>query len=198
MATPAATKRPRAKRKAPGRPSLTDTFTPDKQKKVLDAVRAGASMRAAAGQGGIAESTLRAVVGGDKRYVADFIEFIAAFELAESDCETAMAAVIAKAARGYKKVKTKTVRRPVFVEGKVQEGVFTEEVTTEESLEFDWRAALEWLKRRRREEWGDHINVGGLTDEDLIAEIARLLFGGEEAGSEDTGRPEDEGDSEDP
>ena len=24
----------------------------------------------------------------------------------------------------------------------------------------DWRAALEWLKRRRREEWGDNVCVG--------------------------------------
>ena len=33
----------------------------------------------------------------------------------------------------------------------------------------DWRAALEWLKRRKRDEWGDTINVG------LDTEITRLM-----------------------
>lgn len=33
----------------------------------------------------------------------------------------------------------------------------------------DWRASIEFLKRRRRDDWGDHVNF------DLDNEISRLL-----------------------
>jgi hypothetical protein len=32
----------------------------------------------------------------------------------------------------------------------------------------DWRAALEWLKRQRRAEWGDRIDIGNISDEQLL------------------------------
>lgn len=41
----------------------------------------------------------------------------------------------------------------------------------------DWRAAESWLKRRRRDDWGDKVDFGKFNDEDLIAE-AKKLFGG--------------------
>ena len=33
----------------------------------------------------------------------------------------------------------------------------------------DWRAAEAWLKRRRRDEWGDNLSLSRLSDEDVIA-----------------------------
>lgn len=39
----------------------------------------------------------------------------------------------------------------------------------------DWRAALEWLKRRRRDEWGDSLNLTKATDDDLVREAEEIL-----------------------
>ena len=45
----------------------------------------------------------------------------------------------------------------------------------------DWRAAEAWLKRRRRDEWGDNINLNRLSDDDLIALATGGLPGGRKA-----------------
>lgn len=39
----------------------------------------------------------------------------------------------------------------------------------------DWRAALEWLKRRRRDEWGDSLSLTKATDDDLLREAEEIL-----------------------
>lgn len=39
----------------------------------------------------------------------------------------------------------------------------------------EWKAALEWLKRRRREEWGDSLNLTKKSDADLIREAGEIL-----------------------
>lgn len=44
--------------------------------------------------------------------------------------------------------------------------------------EGDWRASESWLKRRRRTEWGDSIDVRRIDDETLI----KLLNGDTDAG----------------
>lgn len=43
----------------------------------------------------------------------------------------------------------------------------------------DWRAAESWLKRRRRSEWGDSLDIDlrKLSDEELIARAAAALAG---------------------
>lgn len=41
----------------------------------------------------------------------------------------------------------------------------------------DPKMALEWLKRRRRVDWGDKIDVSVLSDEELITRTAGLLGG---------------------
>lgn len=50
-----------------------------------------------------------------------------------------------------------------------------------ESEPGDWRAAESWLKRRRRQDWGDSIDIRKLDDETLL----RLLAA--EGGSETPG-----------
>lgn len=39
----------------------------------------------------------------------------------------------------------------------------------------DWRAAESWLKRRRRADWGDKIDISLLSDEDILVEIDRRV-----------------------
>ena len=45
------------------------------------------------------------------------------------------------------------------------------------AADTDWKAALEWLKRRRRDEWGDNINLSRMSDADLIALATGSLVG---------------------
>ena len=76
--------------------------------------------------------------------------------------------------------------------------VFAEQVRAAESLcavkmtakitaaaETDWKAALEWLKRRRRDEWGDNLNLSRMSDADLIALASGSVPGNDTPGSED-------------
>ena len=46
----------------------------------------------------------------------------------------------------------------------------------------DWRAALEWLKRRKRDEWGDNLSLSRLSDEDVIALATGGVPGTDKAG----------------
>lgn len=51
----------------------------------------------------------------------------------------------------------------------------------------DWRAAESWLKRRRRDDWGDSLNLTKLTDADLFSEAAKILDRAGAGGSGGTG-----------
>ena len=42
----------------------------------------------------------------------------------------------------------------------------------------DWKAALEWLKRRRRDEWGDSVNLS--LDREIAELMAKLAGTGQE------------------
>ena len=46
----------------------------------------------------------------------------------------------------------------------------------------DWRAAEAWLKRRRRDEWGDNLSLSRLSDEDVIALATGGVPGTDKAG----------------
>ena len=46
----------------------------------------------------------------------------------------------------------------------------------------DWRAAESWLKRRRRDEWVDHLSLSRLSDEDVIALATGGVPGTDKAG----------------
>lgn len=50
------------------------------------------------------------------------------------------------------------------------EALFTKTIFKAASAyDADWRAAEAWLKRRRRDEWGDNLSLNRLSDADLIA-----------------------------
>lgn len=52
--------------------------------------------------------------------------------------------------------------------------------------EPDWRAAESWLKRRRREEWGDSLDLRKLSDDQIAGLLIReaAARGGEEGGAD--------------
>lgn len=45
-------------------------------------------------------------------------------------------------------------------------------VLAQAAIGGDWRASLEWLRRRRRVEWGDSIDIRKLDDDTLLRLLA--------------------------
>src|SRR5215218_9410207 len=88
-------------------------YTPEREKRIIDALSGGVSRKAAAEYAGIDQDTLTSWM---KRYS----DFSAAVIRAESSCEVSAIVSLRQAWMGG-----------------------------------DWRAGLEWLKRRRHQEWGD-------------------------------------------
>lgn len=103
--------------------------TPEVEKRILDALRVGATQRDAAAAAGIDETTLW-------RWKEAFADFAESVTRAEGACAARMAARI------------------------------YQEATKDDG---DWRASESWLKRRRRDEWGDNVSV------DIDREIERVL-----------------------
>ena len=55
-------------------------------------------------------------------------------------------------------------------------------VVTKAAQDGDPKIALEWLKRRRRDEWGDNLSLSRLSDEDVIALATGGVPGTDKAG----------------
>lgn len=134
-------------------------YTPETVKKILDALKVGATRRAASGAAGINEDTLCL-------WVKQYSDFSDSVTRAEDEAEARFTSILAKAANPHEVMETVTTEGP--------DGTTTR---TTIKREFDWRAAESWLKRRRRFDWGDRVDFGKYSDEELIAE-AEKLFGG--------------------
>lgn len=150
---------------AGGRPTK---FNPEKAKLIVERLRAGGTRKDAAESVGIWYNTfLTWLEKGAKQKDGEFHEFYEAVTQAEAEAALRFTAIIAKAANGYdagevtRTVKTvfrvKRTRHPNGLV--VEEPVALQEVTetTVSKREFDWRAALEWSKRRRPEDWSEKI-----------------------------------------
>lgn len=139
---------------------------------IVEALRAGSTRMAAAEHVGIAYETFR-----DWKNTRE--EFHHMVTQAEAEAEVMFTSVIAKAAYGYDRRSTTRTVKTVFKTKQtklpdgsiIEESVPFEEVseTTTSRHEFEWRAALEWLKRRRHVEWGtDSIDIEKLDDETIL------------------------------
>jgi hypothetical protein len=148
--------------------------TPEIDARLVEGLRTGNTRRASCAYAGISDDTLRRWLKDENQ--PDFAELI---EEAESFAERAMAGVLEKAALGYDVREEKTTSRSE-VKMKVttnSDGTTIEEpvvvtLTDTESFytrRFDWKAAESWLKRRRRQEWGDNVSV------DVDKEISELI-----------------------
>lgn len=143
--------------------------------KIVDALKSGSSRLAAAEYVGIAYETFRL-------WKCNREEFHCLVTQAEAEAEVMFTAVIAKAARGHDTGSTTRTVKTVFKPRKttMPDGSIIDELvpfqdvteTTTSGHEFDWRAALEWLKRRRREEWGDKLDLSKLPDETILRLVA--------------------------
>lgn len=174
------------------------SYTPERGERIVTALRAGNTRKEAAEYGGVDYTTfLRWLEWGERDAEGQFHEFCNAARQAEADCATAMCAILRKAAAGYLSTKTKTTTTTnTVVKPDGTEEIHTTTVTVTEAGEvFDWRAALEWLKRRRRAEWGDSLDINKLDDETLIRLLeADALAQSERAAAESAGlRADDSG-----
>ncbi|MBX7132593.1 MAG: hypothetical protein K1X67_07965 [Fimbriimonadaceae bacterium] len=109
--------------------------TTEIDEKIEKALATGNTRRAACAFAGISEDTLA-------RWIKSFADFAELVALAEARCEVHMTSMIYKAAQERDVTVTKTIQRG--------DAKITETVTKKE---FDWKAALAWLERRRSEDW---------------------------------------------
>lgn len=117
--------------------------TPQREKAILDGLRAGMTRVAAASRGEIHRETL-------DEWMDHFPTFSDAVTRAEAEAEARFTSTMAQAAAPHEVVETTTTQGP--------DGTVTKTVIRRE---FDWRAAESWLKRRRRADWGDNQEVTG-------------------------------------
>ena len=153
------------------RPSKFDN---EKGRSICERLRAGNTRKASVESIGVAYTTFLRWIGNP-----DNASFATDVTRAEAEAEAMMVVTIQKAARGFesgsKTETTKTVvkmRKTTYPDGRVVEEPVPIQETTKSVVtanEFDWRAAETWLKRRRRDEWGDNLSLSRLSDEDVIA-----------------------------
>lgn len=164
--------------------------TPEVEQRIFDALRTGNTRKDASHYGGISQETFL-------QWFHRFPEFAESVTRAESDAAIRNVAMLQKAATGYDKTETKTVQKIAFREREIlhpdgrretiKEPYPYTETTTTVSKEFDWRAAESWLKRRRRDEWGDSLAFGKMSDEQLISYITGSIDAGASRGAGGSG-----------
>lgn len=166
-------------------PGRTTKLTKEVQERICTALRAGNTRLTAAQWGGISEATFynwldkgrnpeTTTRGKIKAAFQPFLEFLEAVTRAETEAQVRNVAVLQKAASGHQheKTTTKTVKKVV---GTTDDGkpIMATETTTTSSrwTEYDWRAALEWLKRRDPKQWGDRLKI----EEEVEFELTNIL-----------------------
>lgn len=132
--------------------------TPEVETRLLEALNGGSTIRDACGYAGIHKDTFY-------EWKKQYSDFSDAVTRAESECAVRNGAILQKAANGYDTVEVRTtekiayrertLRHPDGTVEEIKEPVPYTEVVTTRGREFDWRASLEWLKRRRKEEWSE-------------------------------------------
>ncbi len=167
-------------------------FNSEKGEMICKRLRAGSTRKAAAESANISYDCLMdwlkrgEKLTADAKTGAEFFQFFLAVGRAEADLEVQCAAMLSKAAFGYKSTTERTGQRSLVkmkrtthsdgtvVEEPVVVSLAIQETTVSDA--FDWRAALEILKRRRREDWGDAIKqeVSGPGGEPIEVNAAAL------------------------
>ena len=145
-----------------GRPTK---LTPERQDRLLEAIRKGHSNRDACALCGIRESTLYGWLerGRNTKRKSVFLDFLEAFEQANAYVSDILLESSFGAATigATKKVRTrKTIRGEDGLPLKNKDGSLAVEVTErEEIIPPDGGLALEIQARRRPQEWGRHVAV---------------------------------------
>ncbi len=137
-------------------------YNPERGDRLCGLLRQGCTRKASAESCGVSYASLL-------RWIESYASFATDVTRAESEAEALYTAAVQKAAFGYDAgtttrhtktiVKTKKTTLP---DGSIVEEPVLLTVVSETQYiaqEFDWRAAESWLKRRRKEEWGDSADI---------------------------------------
>lgn len=160
-----------------GRPSK---LTPDTQRRICEAIEKGLTYAAACALAGISYETFRAWMDdASKNADSEFSAFSVAVEHANARAKELLIERVQAAANLHDVV---TVKRVMNV-GEDGETLVKEETHT--SREWDWRAASWILERRFKSEYGASLELGKLSDAELLNAIAEGLsnLSGDGAGS---------------
>lgn len=151
-----------------GNPNLC---TLDRVNKIIACLRNGNTRVVAAKWTGITDACLSQWVNHGLPINAEIShkDFLQRVNIAESEAEMEMVSALRKAANGFTVRKSMTKSRTIFKNRvevmpngvRVIEPIALQEITKEESEEtvFDYRAAVEYLKRRKPDSWSDRNKI---------------------------------------
>lgn len=126
--------------------------------KIVKALKAGVTVADACQYAGVAEATYYNWIERGKAAEPEFLEFLEAVTRAKVDAKvtaitTLRAAMSPTVSRTKKTHRVTETKENVY--GKPYEYKLVDEVETETAIPGDWRAALEYLKRRAPDEWSE-------------------------------------------
>src|SRR5215510_3663877 len=142
-------------------------FTPERVTRLLDGLKAGMTRSAACGAVGIDLDTLN-------RWQRRYAGFAVQVKQSEAEAEARYTSIISKAAFGHEVTIRRETTKPLIVKTVDANGIKHEhlehitEITIETRRESDWRAALEWLKRRRKEDWTERQELVGAEGQPIL------------------------------
>ena len=179
------TKRPR------GRPTGTTKLTPEIQDKIVAAIRHGNYIETAAALAGIRKDTFYDWLRKGARATTDdrYRNFSDAVFEAMAQSEAEAVAAIDTAGMPHDVVKTRTIRKPLILDGRPvldADGnqLYIEEIIEESTVETDWRALAWRLERRFPRRWGHRSYtettmtekpVDEMSDAEIDAELNEIL-----------------------
>lgn len=130
-------------------------FSLERANLIIEGLSQGLTRAAAAALADLDESTL-------SRWISSKSSFASDCEVAEAKAEARFSKVIFDAATPHA-VKERKISQ------KADGSTETVETT---KLEFDWRAAESWLKRRRKKDWSERTELTGADGRDLYDHLS--------------------------
>lgn len=139
-------------------------LTPALQKKMIKLLKTGVTVTDACAHVGIAQGTYYNWIEWGHEGKSPYLQFLEAVTRAHNNAKVIAIGTIRTALTPYKQT---SVRTETYTETRLTKNgdpyEYKEErvVSTVTVMPGDWRAAMEYLKRRFPDEWSDRVNVQG-------------------------------------